>query len=122
MLCDALGNPLHFEVTAGAVPGSGMALPLLEGRAAGHILADKGCIKPQLFDFIKKMKAQAVIPSRKNQKVQRDYDRHVYKERNIIERLFSRLKRFRRVATRFDKRIAHYRGFIYLACSCILLR
>ena len=122
MLCDATGNPLHFEVTAGAVPDSGMALPLLEGRAAGHILADKGCIKPQLFDFIKKMEAQAVTPSRKNQKVQRDYDRHVYKERNLIERLFSKLKHFRRVTTRFDKRIAHYRGFIYLACSCILLR
>jgi len=96
MLCDALGNPLHFEVTAGAVPGSGMALPLLEGRAAGHILADKGCIKPQLFDFIKKMKAQAVMPSRKNQKVQRGYDKHLYKERNLVERLFSKLKHFRR--------------------------
>jgi len=68
MLRDAIGNPLHFEVTAGAVPDSGMALPLLEGRAAGHILADKGCIKPQLFDFIKKMKAKALYPAEKTKK------------------------------------------------------
>jgi len=42
------------------------------------------------------MKAQAVMPSRKNQKVQRGYDKHLYKERNLVERLFSKLKHFRR--------------------------
>ena len=44
-----------------------------------------------------------------------EYDRELYKERNIVERLFSRLKRFRHLATRYDKLDALFLGFIHLA-------
>jgi transposase len=90
MLCDALGNPVHFEVTAGNVHDSTMAEALLEGYTADYIIADKGYIKPKLFERIEQMNAQIVIPSRSNQLDQRKYDKHIYKDRNLIERLFSR--------------------------------
>jgi transposase len=47
--------------------------------------------------------AEAVIPTKSNQNTPRDYDKDLYKERNLIERIFNKLKYFRRVATRYDK-------------------
>jgi len=46
------------------------------------------------------MGAEAVIPPRSNRTEHRAYDRHVYKDRNLVERFFNRLKQFRRMATR----------------------
>lgn len=63
-----------------------------------------------------------VIPPKRNRKVQRDYDTHLYKERNRIERFFSKLKQFRRVATRYDKLLANFMGFVKLAAIAIWLR
>jgi transposase len=54
--------------------------------------------------------------------VQRDYDIDLYKERNRIERFFSKLKQFRRVATRYDKLLANFMGFVKLAAIAIWLR
>jgi putative transposase len=51
-----------------------------------------------------------------------EYDNALYKERNLVERFFNRLKQFRRVATRYDKLLANYRGFVLLAAIAILLR
>jgi putative transposase len=61
------------------------------------------------------------IPKR-NRKIQRHYDIDLYKERNLIERLFNKLKQFRRVATRYDKLLANFIGFVKLAAIAIWLR
>ncbi|TPI39399.1 transposase, partial [Mesorhizobium sp. B3-1-6] len=53
---------------------------------------------------------------------QRPYDRDLYKERNRIERFFSKLKQFRRVATRYDKLLANFMGFVKLAAIAIWLK
>ena len=52
--------------------------------------------------------ATAVIPGKKNRLLPLDHDTEIYKERNHIERAINSLKRFRAVATRFDKRAANY--------------
>ncbi|MGI4797941.1 MAG: transposase, partial [Janthinobacterium lividum] len=57
-----------------------------------------------------------------NRKEQRPHDRTLYKERNLIERFFNKLKQFRRVVTRYDKLLANYEGFVQLAAISILLR
>ena len=57
---------------------------------------------------------EPVVPPKKNFKEQWDYDKELYKRRNEIERLFRRLKRFRRIATRYDK-LAIFAGFITFA-------
>jgi transposase len=56
-----------------------------------------------------------VVPPRKNRKNPWEYDRERYKQRNEIERYFLRLKRFRKIFTRYDKLDAMFCGFIYFA-------
>lgn len=63
-----------------------------------------------------------VIPSKRNRKNQRDCDTELYKERNRIERFFNKLKQFRRVATRYDKLLANFMGFVKLAAIAIWLK
>jgi transposase len=55
-----------------------------------------------------------VVPPRSNRKVKRDYDKHLYKERHLVERFFCFLKNFRRVATRYDKTKAAFAAFVTL--------
>lgn len=63
-----------------------------------------------------------VIPPRRNRKVQRAYDAELYKEHNRIERFFNKLKQFRRVATRYDKLLANFMGFVKIAAIAIWLK
>lgn len=65
--------------------------------------------------------AEPVIPPRRHRRRPLAYDTALYKERNRIERFFSRLKQFRRVATRYDKLLANFRGFVQIAAIAILL-
>jgi transposase len=75
-----------------------------------------------LDDKIVEMQATVVIPPKRNRKDQRSYDAELYKERNIIERFFNKLKQFRRVATRYDKLLANFMGFVKLAAIAIWLK
>lgn len=63
----------------------------------------------------------AVIPPRANRKAPRPYDKELYKARHLIENLFAKLKQYRAIATRYDKRAAHFLGAIHLAAAVIWL-
>ena len=63
----------------------------------------------------------AVIPPRANRKNPRPYDRELYKARHLIENFFAKLKQFRAIATRYDKRASHFLAAIHLAASVIWL-
>ncbi len=65
---------------------------------------------------------EIVIPPKRDRRVQRHYDADLYKERNKIERFFNKLKQFRRVATRYDKLLANFMGFVKLAAIAIWLK
>ena len=86
------------------------------------MLADTAYDSNDLRETIAQMKAQAVIPSKRNRKVFIPHDIELYKQRNQIERCFGRLKHFRRFATRYDRRTIHFTGFIHLAAAMIWLR
>ena len=60
-----------------------------------------------------------VIPPRKNRKIQYDYDNAIYRQRNIIERMFCRLKDWRRIATRFNRNVKNFLSAIVLAATVI---
>jgi transposase len=122
MLADALGRPLRFRITAGQAHDITAAQPLLEGQIADAVLADKAYDSNDLRDHIARMKAQAVIPSKRNRKAVIPHDTELYKQRNRIERCFNRLKHFRRFATRYDRRTIHFTGFVHLAAVMIWLR
>lgn len=65
--------------------------------------------------------AQAVIPPRKNRIQQRSYDHDLYKDRNLIERFFNRLKQFRRIATRYEKLALNFLSMVNLVCAYLWL-
>lgn len=101
---------------------SSFAHDLINGFEAGAALADKGYDADHLCDRIAQSGTQLVIPPKRNRKVQRGYDADLYKERNRIERFFNRLKQFRRVATRYDKLLVNFMGFVKLAAIAIWLK
>ncbi len=81
---------------------------------SSELVADKGYDSQALREWLDERGTQAVIPPRKNRKIQYDYDKAIYKQRNLIERMFCRLKDFRRIATRYDKR-----ADIFLSAVCL---
>ena len=95
---------------------------LVEGFAADVTIADKGYDADHLCDRIAETGSEVVIPPKRNRTVKRPYDADLYKERNIIERFFNKLKQFRRVATRYDKLLANFMGFVKLAAIAIWLK
>ncbi len=119
---DALGNPVRLIGSPGQRNDIAFAHDLVEGFAADATIADKGYDADHLCDKIAQGGGQAVIPPKRNRTIQRPYDADLYKERNIIERFFNKLKHFRRVATRYDKLLANFMGFIKLAAIAIWLK
>ena len=119
---DALGNPLSFHLTpgqAGDLDGSDLLLPKLTAQT---ILADKGYDADQRV--VEPLIAQGktvVIPSKSNRIAPREYDKDLYKARHLIENFFAKLKQYRGIATRYDKRAVNFLGAIYLAAAAIWL-
>lgn len=120
--CDALGNPVRFILTPGQDSEFGQSNALIEGFDAEYVLGDKGYDSNDFVAEIEKSGAQPVVPPKKNRIKQREYDRDIYKERNLIERLFQKLKRFRRIATRFERRAKHFLSMLFIASSLIWLQ
>lgn len=119
---DGLGNLARFRLTGGERHDITEAANLLDGMEnVGAVVADKAFDAASLLERIEAMNATAVIPPKTNRKVIRNYDRHVYKSRNLIERLFARLKQFRRIATRYDKLDIRFEAFISIAATLIWL-
>ena len=112
---DSLGMALEFIVTSGQAHEIKQAQRLIGNEKCEYLLADRGydCdfFRKDLFD----KGVIAVIPGRKSRKKNVDYDKHIYKERNIVERFFGRIKEFRRIATRYDKTACMYKGALLMA-------
>ena len=120
-MCDALGLPVKFIVTAGEVSDFKQAVPLLRNEQAEYVIADRGYDSDDIVEYIKQMNAVPVIPPKSNRIIQRYYDKILYKDRNLIERLFNRMKQFRRIAVRFEKIKTNFEALIFLACSYLWL-
>ena len=119
MVCDAQGRPMRFALTGGQASDGPQAVPLLTGIEAGAVLADKGYESNRILAFIRSGGAQAVIPPKANRKEPWEYDRELYRQRNLIERAFNKLKHWRRIATRYDRRSIYYLSALYLVSSVI---
>ena len=93
--------------------------PLIEGVAFGALLGDKAFDMDWLRADLDARGAVAVIPPKANRKNPPLCDFKVYKDRNRIERMFNRLKQFRRIATRLDKTAKSFAAFLALAAARI---
>ena len=109
-------------MTAAQASDIGQAEALLADHTPEVVIADKGYDKKALVEEIEARGAEAVIPTQKSRKEQRDVDRHTYKERNLCERFWSKVKQYRRVATRYDKKAANFLAFVKVAAIMVLLK
>jgi transposase len=121
MACDGRGRPLRFVITPGQANDMPMAEALIEGFRPSHVIADRGYDSGSLVAAIRAAGAEPVIPPHPRRREQRPYDRTLYRQRNVIERCFNRLKQFRRFATRYDRRARFFLAFIHLAAATIWL-
>ncbi len=112
---DALGNPVRLIATGGQVADVTQGKALISGIKAEHVIADRGYDSSELVGAIEAGGAKAVIPSRSNRKEPRDYDKHAYKDRNLVERFLNKVKNCRRIATRYEKTSRNYLAFWQLA-------
>jgi len=95
---------------------------LIVGLNPEKVLADKAYDADAFHHAIRQAGAEPVIPPKRNRRVQHTYDKDIYKERNRIERFFNKLKHFRAVATRYDKRADNYLASVKLASARIWMR
>ena len=95
---------------------------MLEGVKTKAVLAEKGYDADYVVKAAQSRGAEVVIPSKSNRNTPRSFDRDLYKERNLIQRVFNTIKHFRRVATRYDKTASAYLAFVTLAGICIWLK
>jgi transposase len=117
-ITDAAGRPRILLVAPGNLHDVMMAEALFS--AAGPIerlIADKAYDTNRLRSFLKERDIEAVIPSSARRKPLIPHDREAYRQRNLIERMFARLKDFRRIATRYDKLARNYLAGVLLAAT-----
>ena len=115
MLCPVYGHeltplscPPHQGVSFRSFKGLIILSPYNDSRSLIDALHQQGC--------------EAVIPSRRTNHHPRTIDRHLYKERHLIETFFNKIKEYRKIATRYDKLAEVFAAFVCLAASLIWLR
>ena len=91
-------------------------------RHARHVVADRGYDARTLINQIETMGATAHIPTQRDRKAQRSVPPEIYRQRNLVERYFCKLKHFRRCATRFDKLARNFLAAIAIASTRLWLR
>lgn len=122
VVVDALGQGLKFSLTPGQRHDITQASYLIEGFESCNIIADKGYDSKQFIEQIDKQQCRPVISPRSNRKDPREYDHHLYKERHLVECFFNKIKHFRRVFSRFDKKASSFMGFLAYASFVLWLR
>jgi transposase len=121
-LVDALGNPVAFFLTGGQAHDLDGADALLADMKASTLVADKAFdADKRVIEPLQAAGKSYVIPPKPNRKIQRWYDKEIYKERHLIENFFCRLKQFRAIATRYDKTARNFLAGVHCTAALILL-
>jgi transposase len=108
-------------LTAGQDHDLTCAEPLLEAADPQAVIGDKAFDADTLIDALAKRAITPVIPPKANRKVDRDCDFALYRERNLIERFFNKIKHYRAIATRYDKLARNFLAAVQLVSAIILL-
>ncbi len=142
LACDGRGRPLSIVITPGQRHDSTQLEPVLAGirvpRASGrgrprtrpdHLIADKGYSYARCREWLRRRQISHTIPERRDQRARRakrpgrplTFDQATYKRRNVVERCINRLKQWRGLATRYEKRAVNYRALVVLASIVLWL-
>ena len=119
--CTGFVRALYFD-GRGQAADITQATPLMQGISTGTLVADKGYDANALLDGLGQRDIAAVIPAKASRKVQRSCDWHMYKARHVIQYMFGKLKYFRRIATRYEKKVSHFMEMLTFAAALLWLR
>jgi len=120
---DAKGRPVRLILSPGNDHDLTCAEALLDGLdPKAIVIADKGYDADRVRLCIRAQGAIPNIPNRSNRKTRYRWKKSIYRQRNLVERFFNKLKNFRRIATRYDKLGATFFAFVQLASVRIWLR
>ena len=120
---DAQGLPIRLSLTAGQAHDAPAAYDLLDRLAPRTIvLGDKAYDAGSIRDLIESQGAVPNIPAKSNRKWKPCFSKTLYRQRNLVERFFSKLKHFRRIATRYDKLAENFLAMVKLASMRLWLR
>jgi transposase len=131
--CDGKGKPVTFLLTPGERHELSVAEELTEQGAIRtgkpgrprlrpkRIGADKGYSSDKYRAYLRKKGIRMTIPRKKNECRTGSFDRVLYRQRNVVERLINRLKQFRRIATRYEKQASSYSAMLTIAMLLLWL-
>ena len=120
---DECGLPVRLILTPGQASDKTTFPQLIQGLSlAPNVVADRGFFARSIFELIAAGGATPHIPSQSNVRVRRLVDPDIYRQRNLVERFFNKLKHFRRIATRFDKLARNYLAAVLIAATRLWTR
>jgi transposase len=123
VLVDGNGLPIRILLSPGQASDKAAVPGLIAGIAPGRdLLADRGYDAQAILDQVAAAGGRAHIPTCRDRKVQRSVDRDLYRQRNLVERFFNKLKHFRRIATRYDKHAQNFLSAVLIAASLLWMR
>ena len=111
--------PVRILVTEGTRADCKESIRLIEGISAQTLLTDWGYDTNDILAYAVSAGMELVIPSKKNRKEQRDYDKYLYKLRHLVENCFLTLKRWRGIATRYAKTSDAFIAAVHIRCIAI---
>jgi transposase len=124
-ICDRvqlIRNSIRFILTAGQANDIVQAENLISGLSFDKLLGDMDFDSDRFRGRIAPVGAEAVIPSARSRSQAIPYDKHIYQERNLVERFFNKIKHFRRIATRYEKTALSLAAMLFLVGAAIWLR
>jgi transposase len=123
VVVDGNGLPVRLGLTGGQVHDNRLCSVLLQQLPRhARLLADRGYDADWIRAFVLERGAWANIPPKRNRTNPICFSPYLYRDRNLVERFFNKIKHCRRVATRYDKLAANYLAFVKLACIRLWLR
>ena len=116
-----MGNPVELLLSPGQAGDLTCAEPLLENSDPAALIGDKAYDADAFIKTLTDRQITPVIPSHPRRAIPLPCDFALYRERNLVERFFNKLKHFRAIATRYDKLARNFLAGVQLACAIILL-
>ena len=122
-MVDGNGLPIRIMLSPGQASDKQAAAVLIQSLTRTRdLVADRGYDARSLIDLAAARGTRAHIPTQKDRRQQRSIDARLYRDRNLVERFFNKLKHFRRVATRFDKLARNFLAAVLLASIRLWIR
>lgn len=117
-----MGNPVSIRLTAGQKGDVPQAAALLGEHRPAIVMADTAYDADHFRKAVEAAGAKAVIPNNPSRAQKYPLDRELYKERHIVECSFSKLKQYRRVATRYEKTARNFMAIVTIAATILWLK